>query len=254
MTGRDDSGTRRARQLYVASAVLPLVPAAASVAGALPPGDWTVTAAFVRSVTPDALLYTAWSVVAAAPLAGVALAGGSTRRGLEVARRLVTGTGIFCAVSAALTLMRLGTGGDALHLAATSHGVLASVTLALGAVGALAAQLFRDPLDAGAVALAVALTAGFGILVAGAPVGALPQGALNAAILASPVMTIAAAAHVDLVRTDIWYQVSPLAHVQVEYPAWTTACAAYLGAGGAALFTSGVVERARPHAAAGRRL
>lgn len=254
MNGRDDdSGTRRARQLYVASAVVPLVPAAGSVADALPP-DWAVTAALVRSVTPDALLYTAWCVVAAAPLAGVALASGSGQRGGDAARRMLIGAAIFSAVSAALTLMRLGTGGDALRLVATSHGVLASVTVALGALGVLSARLFRDPLDAGAVALGLAATAGFGVLVAGAPVGALPQSALNAAVLASPIMTIASAAHVDLVRTDIWYQVSPLAHVQVEYPAWTTACAAYLGAGGVAFLTSGVVERVRPHAAAGRRL
>jgi hypothetical protein len=59
--------------------------------------------------------------------------------------------------------------------------------------------------------------------------------ALKAALLASPVMSIATAAQVDLVRSDIWYQISPLAHVQVEYPTWGAVCLTYLAAGCTAL-------------------
>jgi len=49
---------------------------------------------------------------------------------------------------------------------------------------------------------------------------------------------VATAAHVDLVRTDIWYQVSPLAHIGLEYPAWSTVCGWYLLAGCAGFVAS----------------
>jgi hypothetical protein len=116
--------------------------------------------------------------------------------------------------------------------------VLASATLALAALGALLGTVFRHPLDAAAVAVGVALTAAYGVLVAGAAVGTLSTGMLKAALLASPVMTVATAAHVDLVRTDIWYQVSPLAHIGLEYPAWSTVCGWYLLAGCAGFVAS----------------
>ena len=246
MAGKTERpGTTRARDLYLASALLPLVPGAGSIVAAMEPGQWTgLTPSLVRGVTPDALLYSAACVVVAAPLAGVAIA--SSRRAappgasawpaaIADAQRLAIATAIFAAVSAVLTFMRLGGGEDALRFVATSHAVLASVTLALAALGALLGTIFRDPLDAAAVALGLAATAGYGILVAGAPVGLASAPVLTAALLASPVMSVASAAQVDLVRSDIWYQISPLAHVQVEYPTWGAVCVAYLLAGCAAL-------------------
>ncbi|HEV8398031.1 MAG TPA: hypothetical protein VGQ37_27335 [Vicinamibacterales bacterium] len=221
--GMDRPDITRARDLYVTAALLPVVPALASVIAALEPGHWTgVSLALIRNVTPDALHYSAVCAVVAAPLAGVAV--GSWRR-------LAIATALFCGVSAALTLARLGVSADSLQFTATSHAVLACATLALAALGALLARAFRNPLDAAALAVGIALTAAYGVLVAGAPVGGLSTGVLKAALLASPVITVATAAHLDLVRTDIWYQVSPLAHVQLEYPAWTAACGWYLAAG-----------------------
>ena len=211
--------------LYLAAALLPLVPAGASIAIAAGADGWPfVTASLVRAVTPDALLYSAVCVVVAAPIAGVAVAS---------SRRLICAAAIFCAVSAVLTLARLGVDADTLRFVGTSHAVLASATLALAGLGAWLGSVLRDPLDAAAVALTIALTAAYGVLVAGAPVGELSPPLLKAALLASPVMSVATAAHVDLVRSDIWYQISPLAHVHLEYPAWTTVCGSYLAAGGA---------------------
>lgn len=219
--------------LYLTAALLPAVPAFASVMAAIDLRDWTgLDAALVRATTPDALLYSAACVVVAAPLAGV---------GVTSRRRLAVAGAIFCAVSAGLTLARLGVSGDAVRFVATSHAVLASAVLALAALGALLASILRHPLDAVALALGVALTASYGLLVAGAPVGGLSTTWLEAAMLASPVMTMATAAQVDLVRTDIWYQVSPLAHVRLEYPALSTVCGAYLLAGGAA-FTAAAIR------------
>jgi hypothetical protein len=225
--------------LYLAAALLPLVPAVASIAAAIGDGAWSgVTGSLVRAVTPDALLYSAACVVVAAPLAGVAVAAGRPRAlarrrepALDTAWRLTIATLIFCAVSALLTVGRLGLDADTLRFVATSHAVLASATVALAALGALLGTLFRDPLDAAAVSVTVALAAAYGVLVAGATVGELPPPMLKAALLASPVMTVATAAHVDLVRTDIWYQISPLAHIRLEYPAWSTVCGSYLLAG-----------------------
>lgn len=211
------------RSFYVTAALLPVVAACASVAAALEPGHWTgVSASLVRTVTPDALLYSAVCAVVAAPLAGVAI--GSWHR-------LALGAAIMCAASAVLTLARLGVSAESLQFIATSHAVLACATLALAALGALLGTLFRNPLDAAAVALGMALTAAYGVLVAGAAVGTLSTGLLKAALLASPVMTVATAAHVDLVRSDIWYQVSPLAHIGLEYPTLGAVCGWYLAAG-----------------------
>jgi hypothetical protein len=217
--------------LYLAAALLPLLPGVASIVEALGGAGWAgMTTSLVRAVTPDALLYTAAAVVVASPLAGVWVAS-QRRRPLEIARRLGIATAIFCAASAALTTVRLGGEPGTLLLVLTSHAVLGSVTLALAALGAFMGTLLRDPLDAAALAAGTALLAAGGVLVAGAPVGRLPAPALEAALLASPVLTVATAAHVDLVRSDIWYQISPLAHMRLDYPAWTTVCGVYLLAG-----------------------
>ena len=230
--GPDRSSSRGTRDLYLAAGLLPFAPGLASIVTAID-GAWSgVTAPLVRATTADALLYSAVCIVVAAPLAGVAVAAGRPRAG-TTATRLAIATALFAAVSAALTAARLGLDAEALRLVATSHAVLASATLALAALGAWLGTLFRDPLDAAAVAFTSALAAAYGVLVAGAAVGELPLPMLTAALLASPVMTVATAAHVDLVRADIWYQISPLAHVRLEYPAWSTVCGSYLLAGGA---------------------
>lgn len=220
--------------LYLAAALLPLLPGLASIAALVGEAGWSsLSGALVRAVTGDALLYTAACVVVAAPLAGVAAVAGHRHAPRAVAMRLAFATAIFCAVSAAITTARVGADVRALGFVATSHAVLASATLALAALGALLGSLLRNPLDAAAVAVTLALTAAYGVLVGGASVGEMPPALLKAALLASPVMTVATAAQVDLVRSDIWYQISPLAHVRLEYPAWGTVCVAYLLAGGA---------------------
>jgi len=226
----------RARDLYFAAAALPVVPAAASIVAALEPSEWSeLSGALVRGLTADALLYSAACVVIAAPLAGVAVASrrregpaGAASSTAHDVSRLAVATVVFCGVSAILTAARLGFSAETLGFVWRSHAVLASVTLALGALGALFGRLCREPLDAAAASLVLSVTAAYGVLVAGAPVGGIPPAVLKMVMLASPVMTIASAAHVDLVRSDIWYQISPLAHVQVEYPTWGAVCGAYL--------------------------
>lgn len=227
------------RDLCFAAALLPVVPAAVSIAAILEPWSWSeLSVGLVRALTPDALLYSAVCLVIASPLAGV-LVGPSrrdavSRHGSPIAHAvlpLLAATLAFGLVSAALTFARLGLSLETATFVATSHAVLASVALALGALGAACRGFFRDQLDAAASSLVIATVAGGGIFVAGAPVGEIPATLRNAALLASPLMTMASAAHVDLVRTDILYQISPLAHVQVDYPSWAALCGWYLSAG-----------------------
>ena len=212
--------------LYVAAALLPAVSRArlgdrGSRARTL---ERRQHSRLVRNVTPDALLYSAVCAVVAAPLAGVAvraLAAPRPRHGAHVR-----------GVGGADASRALGVSAESLQFIATSHAVLACATLALAALGALLGTVSSATRSTRRRwRSAWPLTAAYGVLVAGAPVAELSTGLLKAALLASPVMTVATAAHVDLVRTDIWYQVSPLAHVRLEYPAWGTVCAWYLVAG-----------------------
>jgi hypothetical protein len=36
----------------------------------------------------------------------------------------------------------------------------------------------------------------------------------------SPIVSVASAVNVDLLRTDLLYRISPLAHLRFEYPVW----------------------------------
>ena len=103
-----------------------------------------------------------------------------------------------------------------------------AVALALAAFGALCGAAFRDPLDAAACSLTIVLVATGGLLVAGASVADAPRGLIDVALAASPLVAITAAAHIDVIRMGVPYQISPLAHIQVDYPTWTAACACYM--------------------------
>jgi hypothetical protein len=114
---------------------------------------------------------------------------------------------------------------------ASSHITLGTGMLAFAAVGVFFSATLRDPLDAGLASLAVTLTLGIGILVAGPSVSDLPRGIVNAALAASPLVASAAAANIDLLRLDVLYHVSPIAHFQFAYPSWSTAAGLYVAAG-----------------------
>ena len=173
-------------------------------------------------------------------MAGVAVAAAKrslvgTRGGtLDVTRTawpLIVAVLLFAAVSALLTFgWSLGRE-DAIAFVATSHATLIAVALALAAWGAFCGGCFRDPLDAAAVGLIVVLMAAVGLLVAGASVADMPRQLVALALAASPLVVIAAAANIDIVRMDLLYQISPLAHTQVDYAAWYVASGWYLGLG-----------------------
>lgn len=175
----------------------------------------------------DVLLMNTAMAIVAAPLAGVAVAGRTASAG-GVARRLIALVVLFVGVSAALSSVGWGASREALRAVAASHITLATGAMALASLGALLRRLFRDPLDAGASGLALALLVSAGILLAGPAVTDAPRHLVDGALLASPLVTTAAAADIDILRNDVLYRVSPLAHVQTRYPDWYLATSVYL--------------------------
>ena len=223
------------RPLWLAAAGVPVIAHAASVVVNVEPSSWgAMPPALRHALAPDALLYVAGAALVAAPIAGVSLAarsrlapgaGGSSWR---VAALLLGAVLLFTAVSAAVTFGWAAGRHDALVFVVRSHVTLSAVALALAAWGALCGTVFRDPLDAAAVSLGLAILAAVGLLLGGASVADLPRPVVGVALAASPIVAVAAAAHIDIVRMDLLYQISPLAHMQMEYPAWHSASGGYL--------------------------
>ena len=169
------------------------------------------------------LIVEAAVVVAAAPLCGLAMAVRQFRGGGRVAMVCAA----IVAVSLAWTLGSWGLTREAASAALTAHVTLVTAALALGAVGAWCGSTFRDPLDAVACSLALALAAAIGLFAAGPVVADLPTSVVNALLTANPIVATASAANIDLLRTELLYQLSPVAHRRFDYPAWYAAPAWY---------------------------
>jgi hypothetical protein len=220
----------------VISAALALIPHGVALASNVEPADWLdLGAASGWGIAPDAMLFTAAFVTLAAPVAGVAVAarelaarattGASPRRVLGPLLMWVVG---FCVVSALLTFVWSAGRPDAWRFVATTHVTLLSVALALAAGGALCGAWFRNPLDAAASGLAIAMTAAAGLLVAGAAVSLVPRTLVEWGLTASPFVAVTSAAHIDILHMDLLYQISPLAHLRVDYPEWRVASCGYM--------------------------
>ena len=224
--------------ICAAAAALPLLCHGAAMFINVEPGSWfTISPAIRWSLAADCMLYTAVCAIVAAPIAGVAVA--SARRSDERRDRRMadvsTGVGtlsiasvLFTVVSAVFSIAWRFGQANALSLVLQSHVTVLSVTVALAAWGALCAAWLHDPLDAAAVSVIVALGAAGGLLVGGAAVADLPPAVLAVGLTANPLVAVASAAHIDIMRMDLLYQISPLAHMQFEYPTWERACAWYL--------------------------
>lgn len=166
-------------------------------------------------------IFEAAVLVVAAPLCGVALA--RRLRGTAPAAALFVAA---LTVSALWTLGVLGwsaAGGRVL----VSYTTVGTVGFALAALGAWFGSIWSDPLDAAALSVGSALVAAFGIFAAGPLAANLPTAVVNAALMASPIVSTASAADVDLLRTDLLYRISPLAHGRFDYPSWFAPLAAY---------------------------
>jgi hypothetical protein len=234
---------RRARpdtSLWLIAAALPAIASAASVIVHVDPSSWfSLSPAMRRGLTADLLLYITASMIVAAPTAGVVVGShartSSGRRVAMAVSTLVPAVVLFTVTSAAVALFGLGVSDAAARFVLTSHATLAAVALALAAFGAWCGALFRDPLDAAACSLTIVLIAAGGLFVAGASVADAPPEFLDAALTASPFVAVASAAHIDVVRMGVPYQISPLAHLQVNYPSWQAASGWYLAIAGVCL-------------------
>jgi hypothetical protein len=241
---------------------LPVKPTAWSLAGAgaatlaVPASAWA-SAYVVGGDAADALLRTSAMLVIAAPIAGVVCVSRlkprleprlehSAAPGWRPARALMTVVAwVALVVATSATLSGLALGADAIVFIATSHAAIACVSLALAAVGALFAVMLDEPLDAAACAGVASVVAGGGLLVAGAWIGNAPPSLVTLAVDSSPFVAMASAARIDVVRLDLFYRISPLAHLGVEYPAWYATCAWYGAAAAAFLVSAGVRSMTR---------
>ena len=66
---------------------------------------------------------------------------------------------------------------------------------------------------------------------------------MNAALLANPIVAVASAANIDLLRFEFLYQVSPIVHRTFDYPTWYLAVACFSAA--ALLATAGAAHARR---------
>ena len=240
---------------------LPVLTGAGILMAQAEPGTWSALPRPVLwRIAGDALLVNAAIVVIGAPLCGVAMvsrrAGEERRRPARslpsVALTLGALAAVYVGASAAVTLTGFGVSSPAPRFVAASHLTLFTAAMALAALGAWTARAFRDPLDAAAVSTGVALAASFGILLAGPHVQVWSHGLVNAALLASPVVATASAANIDIARTDLLYQLSPLSGRRFDYPLWHIASGLY--AATAALCFGGMTwtaGRTRPFSAKG---
>jgi hypothetical protein len=226
------------RGVLLAAMFLPVCATAAALLAAAGGATWLSMPAAMRvAFSQDAILYIAGAALLGAPIAGVSVTRHLHQRrmppvptSLHALWILGTTAALYVAVSAVLMLTIFGLGktaGAERDLLATSHATLFAVGFALTGLGALSAVLFPDQLDAMAFSVLLVIVLTGALLVTGTVFADMPRGVINAAVVSSPLLTIASAAHIDVARMTVPYQMSPLAHVQVHYLAWYSASALY---------------------------
>jgi hypothetical protein len=203
-------------------------------------GNWTALPQIVRfGAIVDTLLVDTVLALLGASLAGVLAAtsplpgpGGPartpSRAGRHVTATLMMATFAFVAGSAAVCAAGWGISSESLRAIAASHATLAAGALMLAAFGFWCSTVFQNPLDAVACSAVCGLLVSGGIVAAGPAMTDAPGKIVTAALISSPVVNTAAAAGVDLFRTELLYQISPLAHMTLDYPAWPLAAGLYL--------------------------
>ncbi len=182
------------------------------------------------------LLETAIATVVA-PIATVAVLSSVPNRSmlrLRALRRALGDATLFILTSALCAVALLGSR-DALAMIVTSHLTMWTATLMLIALGAVASVVFRQPLDAAAAAIVVSVLMSTALLILGSLLESAPGGFVTAGLFASPLLTVAGTGHVDIVRGELLYRFSPLAHIGFEYPTWRAASTCYALLAGAGL-------------------
>jgi hypothetical protein len=151
---------------------------------------------------------------------GLLLERSSVSGASAAAWRLAAGAALFAITSAILALTVFG---GRIELVAASHATLWVATVTLTALGAFFASACTDPLDAAAAAVGASVVMAASVFVLGSVIAEAPTGAIDIALLASPIVSIASAANLDIFRSDVLYRLSPIAHISVNYPPWQAA-------------------------------
>lgn len=213
---------------------LPIVVAAGRAASEGAPSSWAALPAARRwALGADVLLIDACLLTVAAAVYGVVV-------GLTLPRAPASGTPaswsrhaspllVFLLLSGLLSFITMAAEPGGARRVVAAHAVLAAAAVAWCGLGACLARARWHALDAAAVSLLLASAALVGVLVAGPSVQTWSSRAVSVGLLASPLVSTAAAADIDLVRLDLFYRLSPLAHLGFEYPALPVAVASYLG-------------------------
>lgn len=175
--------------------------------------------AVIRTLAADAYLWGAATVVVCAPLVGVA-----SRRSRTAG---FGAAAAFTAASLAFALTAAFFSGSSWRPVWVSHVVVAVVGLTLVALGQAAAQRIPSLVDAAGVSLALSLGASAVLLVGGPATAELGEQAINAGLLANPLIAMTAAADIDLLRTPVLYDLAPISHRRFSYPSWQVTTLAY---------------------------
>ena len=109
-----------------------------------------------------------------------------------------------------------------------SHAIVWAAALLFTMVGAACASMFSEPLDGAACALTMTISSAIGIFAAGPVLDAIPRWLLHGALIFNPLVAVSSAASFDVFRTELLYQLSPLAHRHVGYPAPATVFVTYV--------------------------
>ena len=218
--------------------MLPLTATVAAVVTILDPRAWLSPSPAWSGLAPVALLYSTGLLIAAAPVAGVAVgqrellwagAAGAASTARRIVSSLAIGALAFAATAFASTAAISFAAGEAFSTPLLgAHLMQGAAALAIALGGAVLACWFRNPLDAAGWSVALTCLGSFGLLGGGTLVERLPRTLVDWALGASPLMAVATAGHIDVLRTDLVYQISSLAHVQTQLPSWPVVLAAYL--------------------------
>jgi hypothetical protein len=230
----DKSRSRLATaSLWLSALIIPFAAGAAALAvdgyfGGI--GRWTAAAR--GQFASRVFLIEAALVIIGAPVAGVLSV--RKREDSDASSALTRETGfgsriwlVACPLIISVTMVTAASAVTMIGLApavepatlAISHAIFWAAALLLAALGAMCAAWVAEPLDAAASALAIALIVGLGLFAAGPVIETMPRRLVDVALLANPIVASAAAANVDIFRMEPFYRLSPLAHIQIDYPA-----------------------------------
>jgi hypothetical protein len=199
----------------IGAASLPIIAAAIAFALDVDPSRWhALSPPLVRQVLADALLIEILLLMIAAPLAGVILR--DRPADLVIIPLVIAATSGF----GLLSLIGWHAMPVVFVIVGAAHATLFAAALLFMGLGAAAGSWWRDPLDAAALSICAALLITIGPFLAGPLAGLASRPAVNTILTINPLVATAAAADIDVLRMDLLYRMSPIAHRQFAYPSW----------------------------------